>query len=84
MASVKWTDGALADLDRIDAAIARRIVEKVTWFEGNFHSVVLEKLGWSLRGLYKLRVGDYRIIYTLRAEIITIEAVRHRREVYSQ
>ncbi len=35
-------------------------------------------------GLYRIRVGDYRIIYEvdLPAKIILIHYVRHRREVY--
>jgi len=34
--------------------------------------------------LYRLRVGDYRIIYTVEAEKgqITIQYVRHRRDAY--
>ena len=40
-----------------------------------------------LRGLdfrYRLRVGDYRILYTFEAttQIATIYRVKHRREVY--
>lgn len=33
---------------------------------------------------YRLRVGDYRIVYEVDtdASLITIHAVRHRREVY--
>lgn len=35
-------------------------------------------------GLYRLRVGDYRIIYgvDVEAEEVLIHHVRHRREVY--
>jgi len=35
-------------------------------------------------GLYRVRVGDYRIIYEVdaSAKIILIHYVRHRREVY--
>jgi mRNA interferase RelE/StbE len=82
MASAKWTEDSLADLDEIDFAIARRIVEKVSWLEEHFSSVVPEKLHHSFKGLYKLRVGDYRVIYSLADNVILIEAVRHRREVY--
>ncbi len=34
--------------------------------------------------LYRIRVGDYRIIYKVdtEAEQITIHYIRHRREVY--
>jgi len=35
-------------------------------------------------GLYRIRVGDYRIVYgvDLAAKLITIHHARHRREVY--
>lgn len=34
--------------------------------------------------LYRLRVGDYRVIYEVEAEasVITVHHVRHRREAY--
>ena len=35
-----------------------------------------------LYGCYKLRVGDYRVIYFLKAHTVYIVAIRHRREVY--
>jgi hypothetical protein len=43
----------------------------------------LHPLG-DLAGLYKLRVGDYRIIYEVLwdEETIVIHAVGHRREIY--
>jgi mRNA interferase RelE/StbE len=36
-------------------------------------------------GLYRVRLGDYRIVYEvdIRAKSILIHYVRHRREVYS-
>lgn len=36
--------------------------------------------------LYRLRVGDYRIIYALdtQAKTVTVHYVRHRRDVYRQ
>ncbi len=35
-------------------------------------------------GLYRIRVGDYRIVYgvDVASKLITIHYVRHRREVY--
>lgn len=38
----------------------------------------------SLRGLWKLRVGDYRIVYDLEGTVVTIQAILHRREVYEE
>ncbi|PYX05368.1 MAG: addiction module antitoxin [Acidobacteria bacterium] len=33
---------------------------------------------------FRLRVGDYRVLYTLKHEsrVVTISAISHRREVY--
>jgi len=44
----------------------------------------LEALTGELAGLYKLRVGDYRVIYEVlwEEETIVIHAIGHRREIY--
>lgn len=36
----------------------------------------------TLRGYWKLRVGDYRIVFKVTADEVWILAVLHRREVY--
>ncbi len=44
--------------------------------------------GWSMRwpcvSTYRVRVGDYRIVYSVVASALVVEVVRvgHRREVY--
>ncbi len=82
MVLVKWSADALKDLAYIDAIIARRIVEKTVWLEKNFASIVPEKLHREFKNLYKLRVGDYRVVYSVNRELIVIEAVGHRRNIY--
>ena len=82
MASARWSTDALKDLEKIDFPIVERIVEKTNWLEKNFATVVPEKLHRELADLYKLRVGDYRVIYSIRGDVIFIQSVRHRRDVY--
>ncbi len=38
----------------------------------------------SMKGLMKLRVGDYRIIYSIEKETVTVQVIKigHRRAVY--
>jgi len=36
--------------------------------------------GWE--GHWKLRTGDYRIIYIIDADTVEVQYVRHRREAY--
>ncbi len=82
MASVRWSKDALRDLEKIDSAIGRRIVEKVVWLERNFVDSLPEKLHGELRDLFKLRIGDHRVLYSVRGEEVTIEAVGHRKGIY--
>lgn len=86
MASVKWSEAALDDLERIDRVIAERILAKVSWFEKNFERIVPEKLHYTLKDSYKLRVGDYRVIYTIetKRDVLVIQGVGHRRDVYKK
>ncbi len=82
MASVRWSAAALANLHKLDPVIAERVVEKVTWLKENLEHLAHEKLHRELRSLYKLRVGNYRAIYTVSNGLISIEDVGHRRDVY--
>ena len=49
-------------------------------------SLTPEALGGELRGLFNLRIGSYRALYSFdaRNQIITIHAVGHRREIYQE
>lgn len=82
MASVEFKAHALKELEELDPVIGKRIVEKISWLEQNFTAVTPQRLHYGFRELYKLRIGDYRAVYSIKGDIITIEKVRHRREVY--
>lgn len=43
-----------------------------------------EPLRRTLKGFWKLRVGDYRVIYKISGKEITILRIGHRREVYRE
>ncbi|MGB9870254.1 MAG: type II toxin-antitoxin system RelE family toxin [Anaerolineae bacterium] len=50
----------------------------------NLNSIRPEALKGDLKGFYKLRVGDYRIIYEVldQERVIIIHAIGHRRDIY--
>lgn len=84
MVSVKWDERAVADLDAIDFSIARKIVAKVSWLAEYYANITPELLRYDMKGIYKLRVGDYRILYVVSSKIITIKMVDHRSRVYKR
>jgi len=79
---VEWTGKAIRDLEKLDKPVAARIIRKITWFSSNSEKVVLEPLSGDLRGMFKLRIGDWRVIYTLKNDEALIQFVGHRRDIY--
>ena len=82
MASVNWSATALRDLDSLDSSVVERVIQKVGWFQENLEFITREPLHHNLKQVYKLRVGNYRVFYVLRGNVICIEAVKHRSEAY--
>ncbi len=84
---VRFTPQAERDLGALDKATAQRILDKIKWLSENFASIRLEPLHGPWQGAYKLRVGDYRVIFTLAGrpkDTILIHLIGHRRDIYKQ
>jgi len=39
-------------------------------------------LRYNLKGCRRLRVGDYRIVYQINEQVVTIIAIKHRKNIY--
>ena len=84
MVAVSFTPKAEEDLTSLDRNNAQRVLKKIRWLAENFEAVQPEPLTGQWTGVNKLRVGDYRILYTVveDPQKIVIHVIRHRREVY--
>ncbi|MBD2167103.1 type II toxin-antitoxin system RelE/ParE family toxin [Calothrix membranacea FACHB-236] len=82
---VEYEPEALADLEKLTKAVCERIVNKINWLAENFDQITPQPLTADLSGFYKLRIGDYRVIYEFDSEkkTIFIDRVGHRREIYN-
>jgi mRNA interferase RelE/StbE len=71
------------DLASLPKHVVSRILDRFEKLKGDPFSAKSRKLQGAER-LYRIRVGDYRIVYEVdtRALQIIIQYVRHRREVY--
>ena len=76
--------GAEDELRRLDARAADLIAARLYWLAEHAEQVRHRPLTGPLQGLYRLRSGDYRVIYqVLTAErTIVVHAIGHRRDVY--
>lgn len=83
--SVELKTEAIANLETITQVMQERIVNKINWLAENFDQTTPVPLTGDLASFFKLRVGDYRVLYSFSDEekIITIHQIGHRREIYS-
>lgn len=65
MYRVELTPQAFKELSQLDPVIAQRILKKIDWLSQSFGSVVPEPLKGNLEGAYKLRIGNWRVIYMM-------------------
>ena len=70
------------EMNRLPGAIHARISRRILSLEDNPRPRGAKKL--SGHEEYRLRVGDYRVLYTINDKgcVVTVFAVGHRREVY--
>lgn len=84
---VLYTNQAKTDLSRLPKAIVARLVKKVNYFSQQKNPLIYAKklVNFSC-GMYRFRVGDYRVIFDLNEKgtitILLILSVKHRKEVY--
>lgn len=82
---IEMTRKAEKDLRKIDRADAARIVSKIKQFAADPASLSNNVKSLAGTDTYRLRVADYRVIYRVEGEIVTVMVVlriRHRREAY--
>ena len=80
-ARVEYKASVAGDLDRLDPPVARRVsskIEKALAAEGRTG----DPLAGEFAGLFRLRVGDYRVIYARTLEGYLILRIGHRADVY--
>lgn len=77
-------DVAHKDLPKISGdqkqRIKRAIEQKLPFFPHEFGT----PLRHTLKGYWKLRVGDWRVIYRIEGKTLTILRIGHRREIYGK
>lgn len=78
---IHWRDEASADIRRLDRATAMRIFEGVLHF-ARTGGGDLTSLHGDLAGNLRLRLGDYRVLFRLDQNTMSIFGVRHRSEAY--
>ena len=83
--TVQFSHTALKTLKKLDKNIAKQIIDYAHELEKMKDPRTKGKgLKSNLAGLWRYRIGDYRMICEIRDEVLTIIVLKigHRREVY--
>ncbi len=80
---IEFKPSAAKEFSQLPKNIQKRIAAKVNTLADNPRPRGVEKLE-GRENRYRIRVGDYRVIYEIHDEVLLVLVVRigHRREVY--
>ena len=81
---VIFRDVVWDDLEDIPANIRKRILNAVEQRLTTHPTQYGLKLRQALSSLWKIRVGDHRIVYEMNQNKVTIWAILNRRDVYPE
>jgi mRNA interferase RelE/StbE len=81
---VVFARSARRELDALEDSLASAIFKKIESLESDLYPRGVKKIRGTRRSLWRVRSGDFRIIYEIHASerIVDIVAIRHRSEAY--
>ena len=83
MSKVVFTVSGRKDFEKLSKDIQKRIAKKIKYFSSQENPLLFSKpLVNFPPSTHRFRVGDYRIAFYIENDVVTIERIRHRREVY--
>lgn len=82
MFKIEWKEQALRELEKLDLSISRRIFKAVEIMQTDPFQRDIKKLKGST--YFRLRVGDYRIIFEMTQDTITVIKIGHRQNIYDR
>jgi mRNA interferase RelE/StbE len=77
---LRFKPRSVKDLKKLPAELRRRIIEKVAEMAEDLAGDVKQLTNFTPE--YRLRVGDYRVLFEIEGNTIVVYRVRHRREAY--
>jgi len=78
---IKIDDNAIKELSKIDKSNANKILIKIETLE-DFPKISNIKKLTNFYPPYRLRVGNYRVLFDIEDDILTIYTIKHRSKSY--
>jgi mRNA interferase RelE/StbE len=80
---IKWKNSAKKELKSLAKEMIPKIIETVESLAENPYPIGIKKMV-GINNTYRIRVGEYRIIYNIESNLLIIEIIKigHRQGVY--
>ena len=78
--TVRYSELALQNLRELPRREAAQIIKKIARLEQGLHGNI-KRLQGADAG-YRLRMGDYRVLFDVEGAIILVQKIGHRKDVY--
>ncbi len=84
MYTIRFKRSAEKELERLPTQVIRRISRAIDALSEDPRPAGSKKLGGQKESLWRIRIGDYRIIYLVEdvIKIVEIRRIGHRRDIY--
>ena len=79
---IEYDSKVLKELKKLDKFVAIGILKDIESFFLNPVPTSIKKLKTPFDGAYRLRLGQYRVIFYEENELILISKIAHRKKVY--
>jgi mRNA interferase RelE/StbE len=84
MYAITIGQSALKELQRLQKPTVKKIEKAINGLAINPRPSGVKKLKGNIEDLYRIRSGDYRVVYSIEDEIkvIDIRKIGHRKDIY--
>jgi mRNA interferase RelE/StbE len=80
MFTIELKDRAIKDLKSMPKQDAQRIVQKIKVLENGLSGDIKRLTNFTPE--YRMRIGDYRVLFEVDEPVITVYRIKHRKEAY--
>ncbi|MEY3867183.1 MAG: hypothetical protein RLZZ338_1074 [Cyanobacteriota bacterium] len=78
---IEFKPKAIKDLQSLPVEVQSRVLTKIELMQNNLTGDVKRLTNYAPE--YRLRVGDYRVLFEIEEDILVIYRVKHRKDAYS-
>ncbi|MEA3331179.1 MAG: type II toxin-antitoxin system RelE/ParE family toxin [Campylobacterota bacterium] len=81
--NIQYDPKAIKQFQKLDKTIAGDILNGIEEFSLNPILTKIRKLKTPFDGAYRLRIGDYRVVFYQEDDLMLISKIAHRKQVYN-